>query len=457
MRPWLFATVSLSFPTSFSFPRLAPKSLLLAITWVRGEHSRSCWLPRRLEVESELQLDTEGEKRDWDSVAQAVTKRVRRATRREQKCERHQLRRVLVKGRKAGVTRTEALEDEHRQHSKTMAACLGRYLDEAPSDHRHFYKRIADWTADQTITRLVPSPGRRFQATWTRAEEMGSEWTVIQGQEHVHVTHDRQAQLLDELVTFPADKQISADWNKWIVARITAEEVRQAIKSMSRHKAGGLDSLPNVFYKDFEELMLDHLVVLSNELLEGAPVPPYFAKALIIPLRKKGNSTDAMDYRPIALLQSSYNIFTKVMAQRIQHSLHTIIGQRQQGFMHDRQMERSLVLMLAVLSSATSQQTSDIDGSEGVVLLDLNMHTTCSTAGSRSRPAAPRYPNSRLPGREAHAFGVCRLLCRIYTERRPVAAPAAAPRPVQHDLGARDPAEEMRLYSTQHDSVSKVI
>ena len=68
------------------------------------------------------------------------------------------------------------------------------------------------------------------------------------------------------------------------------------------------------------------LVRVSNEILAGADPPLSFLEALIIRLRKKGDSVDAMDYRPISLLQTSHKIFAKVLAARLQRVLPKLIG-----------------------------------------------------------------------------------------------------------------------------------
>lgn len=49
-----------------------------------------------------------------------------------------------------------------------------------------------------------------------------------------------------------------------------------------------------------------------------APMLASFLDGLVIPLRKKGDSDNPMDYQPITLLQSSYKIFAKIFATRVQ-------------------------------------------------------------------------------------------------------------------------------------------
>ena len=65
-------------------------------------------------------------------------------------------------------------------------------------------------------------------------------------------------------------------------------------------------------------LLAPALVNMSNELMQGRSPPASFLEGLIMPLRKKRYSKDAMDYRPVALLQTGYKVIVKVISHRVQ-------------------------------------------------------------------------------------------------------------------------------------------
>lgn len=121
---------------------------------------------------------------------------------------------------------------------------------------------------------------------------------------------------------------------------------------LQRHKAGGEDGVNNDFYSDLAGTMAPRLVEVCNDLLQGKPQPDSFLKAIVVSLRKKGYSPNTLDYRPISLLQTSYKLFAKVVATRLQLFLRRLIGNTQQGFVHGRQMDKSVMMMLAQLETA---------------------------------------------------------------------------------------------------------
>ena len=116
----------------------------------------------------------------------------------------------------------------------------------------------------------------------------------------------------------PSYRVLSPEDNARLMMPISLSEVMTAIRALDRHKAAGPDGLNNDFLKDFQALLAPALVTIGNELLQGRTPPHSFLEGLIIPLRKKGDSMDAMDYKPIALLQTGYKIVARVISRRVQ-------------------------------------------------------------------------------------------------------------------------------------------
>lgn len=54
--------------------------------------------------------------------------------------------------------------------------------------------------------------------------------------------------------------------------------------------------------------------------------PTSFATAVVVLLRKAGDSADVMDYRPIAQLTSVYKVFTTVMATQLAERMSSLIS-----------------------------------------------------------------------------------------------------------------------------------
>ena len=78
-----------------------------------------------------------------------------------------------------------------------------------------------------------------------------------------------------------------------------------------------------------------------------------------------------MDYRPIALLQSGYKVVAKVLSHRVQKVLGVPIQDTQQGFVHGRQMFKTVMMMMAHLLSAAHEPDRKSTDSRAILLLDV--------------------------------------------------------------------------------------
>ncbi|XP_053380327.1 uncharacterized protein LOC128548838 [Mercenaria mercenaria] len=91
---------------------------------------------------------------------------------------------------------------------------------------------------------------------------------------------------------------------------ITMEEVRQAIKSLKRGKAGGNDGMINEYFIETGDIIGSHLRDLFNIVLSSGHFPSAWMEGLIIPVFKKGDDSNVQNYRGITLVSSiSKNIY----------------------------------------------------------------------------------------------------------------------------------------------------
>lgn len=144
-------------------------------------------------------------------------------------------------------------------------------------------------------------------------------WEPIISRRHSAVSLDQMESSLKNFAAIPRDRKFRIEDNKRLMAAVTEEELRlsTAVAALQRRKAADVDGLYNDFYRDLSTAMVPRLVGVCNELLQGHKPPYSFLKAVVIPLRKKGDSPNALDYRLISLLQTSYKLFAKVLAQRL--------------------------------------------------------------------------------------------------------------------------------------------
>ncbi|KAE9281760.1 hypothetical protein PR003_g27585 [Phytophthora rubi] len=159
---------------------------------------------------------------------------------------------------------------------------------------------------------------------------------------------------LDQPAANKEDIERVLDWNpredaedsakQAIAADITEQEVRTALRACKRGKASGPDRLGNGWYREFEDYLVPILAVLLNKWSDAGVFPPSFLEADIFCLKKGGQQSNALNCRPLALLNTYYKIFTRILATRVGITLPEEIHPNQNGFVPGRTIHETLDL-----------------------------------------------------------------------------------------------------------------
>lgn len=115
---------------------------------------------------------------------------------------------------------------------------------------------------------------------------------------------------------------------------ITIDEVRRAIKSLKRGKAGGIDCLINEYFIEAGDIIGGHLQDLFNMILSSGHFPQSWMDGLIVPVFKKGDESDVQNYRGITLVSVISKIFTCILNNRLSDwcAKNNIVSDAQFGF-----------------------------------------------------------------------------------------------------------------------------
>ncbi|KAF4137390.1 putative reverse transcriptase domain-containing protein, partial [Phytophthora infestans] len=150
---------------------------------------------------------------------------------------------------------------------------------------------------DQTISGIEPSPGNFYDANYHIEERMASEWN-----------HHKYG----DFVKNPKEQQLKTEEPNELAQAFTEFEARNAIDHLKRHKSGGTTGLNHDFYNDFKDELAPGLTKVFNYILNGDDITSSFLEAIIVPLRKKGDSWNAKDYRPLSLLNTAWKFGASV-------------------------------------------------------------------------------------------------------------------------------------------------
>ncbi|KAF1327318.1 reverse transcriptase, partial [Globisporangium splendens] len=223
---------------------------------------------------------------------------------------------------------------------------------------KSFYKRISTKFLDNTIFTLGGTATYGPMRSRELADDMGEGWKSIMQQAPTLQTDIDQ--ILDPGTAVPPSDRLG-----FLLKPIDSSEIKQAVKKCKRGKAHGPDELGNDWYRDHCDEITGLFERLFNLWIPECVLPSSFSEAHIHCIKKSVSAASPLDYRPIALLNSDYKIFTRIFATRLRTVLPWLIHHMQAGFVPGRAIPTTIDVLLA----AQQRVTSDPAMSRAIALL----------------------------------------------------------------------------------------
>ncbi|KAE8997012.1 hypothetical protein PR001_g19701 [Phytophthora rubi] len=206
---------------------------------------------------------------------------------------------------------------------------------------RHFFKRICTKFGDNVIPKLTQSATGPQRGVHEKANILADSWEPI----------FNGASAVDESI----EEYVGRLHSRWktidlsdIDEAITEDEVAAAINKSKRGKACGPDDLGNEWYQDHCDNVVPILTKLYNESMEGEQIPTTFVEAFIFSITKGGDTSNPLNYRPIALLNTDYKILTRILAWRVRKHITKIVHSTQCGFVPGRTIHEAIDMLEAI-------------------------------------------------------------------------------------------------------------
>ena len=139
---------------------------------------------------------------------------------------------------------------------------------------------------------------------------------------------------------------------------VTYNDVKDQIETLKTNKAYGHDLLSPLFYKEAGDTLISVLQRLFNMSLSTGVFPATWKKANIIPLHKKGCSSDVKNYRPVSLLCVGAKIFERIVFKYMYNFMkeNFVINDFQSGFQSGRSTVTQLVELYHQFCNAIDQK-----------------------------------------------------------------------------------------------------
>ena len=131
------------------------------------------------------------------------------------------------------------------------------------------------------------------------------------------------AQFDTYLAEFP---RLSATEAAGCEGRIKEEEIRDALKSVGLDKSPGIDGLPYEVFLRLSHMFVPLLATIYNNWMRQGTIPRRFTRGIVKLLRKNKHGGDGIsNFRPLTMLNTDLKILAKILANRLQTVLPSLI------------------------------------------------------------------------------------------------------------------------------------
>ncbi len=174
-----------------------------------------------------------------------------------------------------------------------------------------------------TIKEVLKKDGRRVKETkeiLQRVKEFYADLFISEG------TKEDEKQCLLEKVKSKVVKEDKEMCDKDFLE----EEIETAIVQLNNGKSPGADGLTSEFYKVFKDTLTPILKEVYEEIYERGQASQLMRVGMVkLIFKKRGDSADLKNYRPISMLNTDFKILAKMLANRLKKVLPGLITTNQ--------------------------------------------------------------------------------------------------------------------------------
>ena len=118
-------------------------------------------------------------------------------------------------------------------------------------------------------------------------------------------------------------------------------EVKWALGSITANKVSGGDGIPAELFQDLKDDVVKVLHSVCQQIWETQLWPHDWKRLVFIPILKKGNAKQCLNYSTISLILHASKVMLKILQVRLQHYVNQELSDVQAGFRKRQRNQRS--------------------------------------------------------------------------------------------------------------------
>lgn len=238
-----------------------------------------------------------------------------------------------------------------------MLRSATRWHEQGERNNKYFYRVIKDRQTTQTIQSL-----RNLQtgAVFHESQDIITEAQAFYRQLYTPESIDLE-DMEHLLSSIPSEIKLSMDAASDLLEKPSRLDLLDLIARTPLGKSPGLDGLPFEVYRHLAPRSLAFcslLLQIIHQAINGAFPRSWFDTRMVL-LYKKGDPELLTNWRPLSLINADAKLFTKLIANRINHVLPRLINPYQTGFMPHRLISDNGWLNQVLMANARQVRKSD--------------------------------------------------------------------------------------------------
>ncbi|XP_060202575.1 uncharacterized protein LOC132630997 [Lycium barbarum] len=160
---------------------------------------------------------------------------------------------------------------------------------------------------------------------------------------------------------------VDQDTNNQLVSMPTLEEVKKVVFELFAYSAGGPDGMIGIFYHVCWDIVSADVYILVKASFDSQTLPKSVTHTNLVLLPKKNNIETFADMRPISLSNFINKVISRVVQDKLEGILPSLISPNQSGFVKGRCIIENVLLTQEVVTD------SRLRGKPANVILKLDM------------------------------------------------------------------------------------
>ena len=133
-------------------------------------------------------------------------------------------------------------------------------------------------------------------------------------------------------------------------------EVKWALQSITTNKASGGDGIPAELFRILKDDAIKVLYSICQQIWKTQQWPYDWKSSVFIPIPKKGNAKECLNYYTIALMSHASKVILKILQARLQQYMNQELLNVQAGFKKGRGIRDQIANSCCIIKKARDFQ-----------------------------------------------------------------------------------------------------